>query len=92
MVTPIICDLRSREGAEGMTDSIELSGVAAEALSRIGLGDFNRVELPERMAWVALVLKKQEDKPEWFPRGKWATIQEIERQLDLCAAAWMPAP
>ncbi len=23
-----------------------------------------------------------EDRPEWFPRGKWATIQALEQRLD----------
>lgn len=47
--------------------------------------DFIGVESYDRMAWIVLLLKKLEDRPEWFPRGKWATIQEIERQLDHCA-------
>lgn len=46
--------------------------------------DFCGAETPERMAWVVLLLRKLEDRAEWFPRGKWATIQEIERQIDVC--------
>jgi hypothetical protein len=69
-----------------MKDVVELSGAAAEGLGRIGIGDFNRIELPERMAWVVLVLKVLPDRPEWFPRGKWATIQSIEGQLAEWAA------
>jgi hypothetical protein len=32
-------------------------------------------------AWVAFLLRAAQDEPKWFPKGKWATIQEIERQL-----------
>lgn len=39
--------------------------------------------LPEHWAWVWFQLREAEDKPEWFPRGKWATLQEIERHLIL---------
>jgi len=67
-----------------MADSILLSSAVADALSRIGIGDFNGVELPERMAYVSLILRRLEDREELFPRGKWATIQEIERQVDTC--------
>ena len=68
-----------------MTDSISLSPRTAQGLSRVGIGDFYGVETPERMAWVVLVLKRVDDREQIFPRGKWATIQEIERQLDECA-------
>ena len=34
-------------------------------------------------AWLCYLLKAAPDTAEWFPKGKWATIQEIERQLDL---------
>ena len=68
-----------------MSDTISLSQSAADALSRIGFGDFYRVEPPERMAWIALILRRLEDRPEWFPRGKLATIQSIESQVGRCA-------
>lgn len=68
-----------------MRDTISLSPATAEGLGRVGLGDFNRVEPPERMAWVVLVLTKLDDAPWMFPRGKWATIQHIQQQLDECA-------
>ena len=48
--------------------------------------DFNRVELPERMAWVVLLLRKIEDNETYFPSGKWATIQFIESQLEKAAS------
>ena len=66
-------------------DTITISSQVADALTLLDLGDFNRVEAPERMAYVLLILKKLDDRPEWFPRGKWATIQAIEAQLDACA-------
>ena len=37
--------------------------------------------VPEQWAWVFLQLRESEDRPEWFPKGKWATIQVIEQQL-----------
>lgn len=66
-------------------DQVSLSGATADALSLLDLGDFYKSNAPERMAYVVLVLKKLDDRPEWFPKGKWATIQEIERQLHACA-------
>lgn len=68
-----------------MADSIALSQSTADAFSRIGIGDFNVIEQPERMAWVVAVLRRLPDRLEWFPRGKWATIQQIEMQVDACA-------
>ena len=65
-----------------MKDSIELSSTAAEALTSAFAQDFNGVESLERMAWMVLVLKKTPDIEAIFPRGKWATIQSIEGQLD----------
>uniref|UniRef100_A0A6M3KD76 Uncharacterized protein n=1 Tax=viral metagenome TaxID=1070528 RepID=A0A6M3KD76_9ZZZZ len=66
-------------------DQINLSRLAADGISLALNQDFNKVETPERMAWVCILLRKVPDKEEWFPRGKWATIQEIERQLDAAA-------
>ena len=66
-------------------DTIKLSPAMAAALTRIGIGDFRTVDQPERMAWVVLVLRELEDRDEWFPHGKWATIQHLEMQLIECA-------
>lgn len=66
-------------------DTIRLSRETAEALSTIGLGDFHEVELPERMAFVVLVLEALGDDPRWFPKGKWGTIHAIRDQLNLAA-------
>ena len=68
-----------------MEDSIELSYAAADGLSLALDQDFYRFESLERMAWIVLVLRKLEDKDEWFPRGKWATIQSVEAQLETAA-------
>jgi hypothetical protein len=68
-------------------DTITMSQQAAAALSSIGIGDFSVVETPERMAWVCAVLKFLQDKPEWFPKGKWATIQSIGWQVEQCAVS-----
>lgn len=37
--------------------------------------------LPENWAWLWMRLREAEDKPEWFPKGKWATLQVIEQIL-----------
>lgn len=37
--------------------------------------------LPGEWAWVVFQLKVAEDRPEWFPKGRWATIQRIEAFL-----------
>ncbi len=62
--------------------SIHISKRTAEALSKIGMGDFYVWEPKERMAYIVLVLKKLPDSADVFPCGKWATIQHIEQQLD----------
>jgi len=36
---------------------------------------------PEEWAWICFQLRAAVDKPEWFPKGKWATIQVIEQFL-----------
>jgi hypothetical protein len=32
---------------------------------------------PEQWAWIYFQLQACEDSPEWFPKGRWATIQAI---------------
>jgi hypothetical protein len=32
-------------------------------------------------AWIAFLLRESPDRPEWFPKGKWATIQFLETEL-----------
>jgi hypothetical protein len=36
---------------------------------------------PERWAWFWFQLRKSENRPEWFPTGKWATLQRIREML-----------
>jgi len=69
------------------TDHVAMLGATADFLSTLGIGDFYGVELPERMAWVILVLQELEDRPEWFPHGKWATIQSLGEQVQAAAQA-----
>jgi hypothetical protein len=68
-----------------MIDSIQLSHAVADGLSIALNQDFNGCESLERMAWIVLILRKLDDEDIWFPRGKWATIQNIERQLETAA-------
>jgi hypothetical protein len=35
----------------------------------------------EHWAWAHFLLKVSPDRPEWFPKGKWATLQIIEGEL-----------
>lgn len=35
----------------------------------------------EFWAWVWFQAREAEDKPEWFPHGKWATLQVLEQWL-----------
>jgi hypothetical protein len=72
-------------GAAIPLDSITISTRTAEGIGLALQQDFYPIETPERMAWVVLVLRQIEDRSEWFPCGKWATIQHIERQLGYCA-------
>lgn len=43
--------------------------------------------IPEQWAWIVFQLRIAPDRPEWFPKGKWATIQVIEEDLNREAAA-----
>lgn len=66
-------------------DTVSISRATADALSKLGLGDFTTCETPERMAWVMLVLRELAVTDERFPLGKWATLQHIEAQVRRCA-------
>ena len=68
-----------------MIDSIRLSHAVVDGLTLALNQDFNGCESLERMAWIVLIIRKLENKDEWFPRGKWATIQNIEAQLEIAA-------
>ena len=69
-------------------DTVELLPSTAEALDELVCGHVGRVNVDlQQMSWIARVLRVLEDREEWFPHGKWATIQNIERQLDEAAAA-----
>lgn len=37
---------------------------------------------PREWAWMWFQLRRAEDREEWFPKGKWATLQVIELFLD----------
>ena len=69
-------------------DSVNLSSIAAGGIS-LGINqDMLRVETPERMAWIVWLLKTLDDTEDVFPLGKWATIQNIEAQLEQIALDW----
>lgn len=64
-----------------MAEFIKLSQRVADGISAALMQDFNIFETPERMAWIVWLLKYVEDSPNYFPAGKWATIQNIELQI-----------
>ena len=66
-------------------DTISISRMTCDGLDSVGIGDWFPCMRPEDVAYRVLVLKKLKDDDAVFPRGKWATIQELERQLDACA-------
>jgi hypothetical protein len=70
-------------------DSVQLSdskavveGLEAMVTDRIGEHDYIHMFVDVPVAcFVVTVAKLAEDKPEWFVRGKWATIQAIETRI-----------
>ena len=64
--------------------------MAVEGMEKALGQDFNKIETPERMAWIVWLLKKVEDTDEFFPMGKWATIQDIEQQLEAISFNYFP--
>ena len=67
--------------------NVLLSHAAAQGLEKaIGIVvTVNTENSAEKMAWVVELAKLVEDRPEFFPRGKSATIQNIERQITAMA-------
>jgi hypothetical protein len=68
-----------------MVSEVILTSDSAEAwddiVCHVGKVSLN---LPE-MAWLSYVLPLLPDSEQLFPRGKWASIQELKRQLEECA-------
>ena len=64
-----------------MKDTVELSKRVAEGIGHAIDQDMYTYTQPERMAFIVLLLKRIPDNDDYFPRGKWATIQVIEGQL-----------
>ena len=50
----------------------------------IGAHDYihTYVEIPTAM-FIIEIAKRSEDKSEWFPHGKWSTIQAIQARIDI---------
>jgi len=42
---------------------------------------------PQNCAWLYFILRAAEDYSDYFPRGKWATLQRLEQVLDTCSVA-----
>lgn len=60
-----------------------LLGLALMLESAIGVNEYvcTYVEIPTALLIIE-VAKCAPDRPEWFPRGKWATIQNIQNSID----------
>ena len=68
-------------------DCVELLPRSADALDGL-VCHVGRINVSmENMAWLALVARELPDEEVLFPHGKWATIQNIERQLLKAAKA-----
>jgi hypothetical protein len=50
--------------------------------SDFGWPDLYFYAQPEQIAWLSFKLKAVEDRAEYFPHGKWATIQRLQTLLD----------
>jgi hypothetical protein len=72
-----------------MNDVVELSSITRDGINSLNLIDVQRVNPPEIMAWLVLLLKRIPDSDEVFPLGKWATIQSIQEQLEKCARSYI---
>jgi len=59
-------------------------GLAAMLEAAIGYHDIVQVFVPLQWALVIVSLAKDApDKEEWFPYGKWATIQALQGRIDM---------
>lgn len=66
-----------------MTDgTVHLTTITVDGLNTLNIGDFQRVNDWEWMSSRVKILKYIPDDEKIFPRGKWATIQEMERQIE----------
>ena len=70
-----------------MQGMISLSQEAADGIeAATGCPTYREMD-PEKVAWIWFLLRPVEDTERYFPRGKWATLQEIECQLSAEARA-----
>jgi hypothetical protein len=58
-----------------------LSNMMAKALDDPGFELLRYVDLPTAL-FVVEVAKRAEDREDWFPRGKWATIQALQDRIE----------
>ena len=71
-------------------DSIEISylsrtrdGLKSMMEAAIGPNEIVQVFMPMQWAlFIVEVAKRAPDKEEWFPHGKWATIQMLQEKID----------
>lgn len=92
------CDLEPTEeswlemervmSSEGLSN---LSYVARSAIKEFctvrGLSELyeSSVYDPKNCAWLLFLLRAAPDHTEWFPHGKWATLQRLEQIIDSAA-------
>lgn len=75
-------------------DSVFISG---SSITRDGLAEmleyyigpheyvYSYVPLQDAL-FIIEIARRAEDKPTWFPHGKWATIQSIQENIQKCLA------
>lgn len=71
-----------------LTDSDSVRrGLASMLTSAIGDHDYplSYTDLPTAL-FIIEIAKRSEDRPEWFPRGKWATIQALQDRTERALA------
>lgn len=65
------------------SNSIVRDGLELAIEKLIGPHEYVKSFVPMEIALLIVRLAKiSEDKPEYFPKGKWATIQAIENNID----------
>lgn len=60
-----------------------INGLSQMLTAAIGPHEYQLtyVDIPLAL-FIVEIAKRAEDRPEWFPRGRWATIQSIESNIE----------
>jgi hypothetical protein len=61
--------IEAQEGLRRWAENVLLDELALDGIAT------------EHWAWILFLLKETVDDPDWFPKGKWATLQHLETKL-----------